>query len=172
MRARQLSFLPPPQLSHGGDIRSGRRKLARPIDVKRPMHVVLRSTRARGSWSMLKRGNKAEIHRIVDETAERFGVRIHRFSNVGNHLHLLISTKTRRGFQSFLRVVTGAVAFVVTGARKGNPVGKFWDQLAFSRVLSWGREFRIAVVYLVKNELEGLGIPRENFVLRPLPGYV
>ncbi len=170
MRARQLSFLPPSPLSFGGDIRAGRRKIARPIDPKRPMHIVLRSIRARGAWSMLKRGNNARIHRLVDETASKYGVRVHRFSNVGNHLHLLVSTKTRRGFQSFLRVLTGAIVFAITGTRKGNPIGRFWDKLAFSRVLSWGREFNLIENYFVKNDLESLGISRAEYVLRPVPG--
>jgi REP element-mobilizing transposase RayT len=169
MRARQLSFLPPSPLSFGGDIRAGRRKIARPIDPKRPMHIVLRSIRARGDWSMLKRGNRARVHQLVDETASKYGVRVHRFSNVGNHLHLLVSTKTRRGFQSFLRVLTGAIAFAITGARKGNPVGRFWDKLAFSRVLSWEREFRAIETYFIKNDLESLGIAREQYILKPFP---
>jgi REP element-mobilizing transposase RayT len=118
---------------------------------------------------MLKRGTRAGVYQLVHETAEKYGVRVHRFSNVGNHLHLLISTKTRRGFQSFLRVLTGAIALLVTGTRKGNPIGKFWDKLAFSRVLCWGREFRVVEVYVVKNELESLGIARGDYVLRPLP---
>ncbi len=118
---------------------------------------------------MLKRGNRARVHQLVDETASKYGLRVHRFSNVGNHLHLLVSTKTRRGFQSFLRVLTGAIAFAITGARKGNPIGKFWDKLAFSRVLSWGREFQRLAHYFIKNDLESLGIARADCLLRPLP---
>jgi hypothetical protein len=170
MRARQLSLLPATPLVHGHDLRKGRRKIARPIDPKRPMHVVLRATQARGEWSMLRRRNKTRIFLLAHEKARRFGVRIYRFSNVGNHLHLLVLPGSREGFQNFLRSTTGAIAFLVTGARKGSGLKRrFWDLLAFSRVVSWGREFNVVSVYFAKNLLESLGIPRLGYVLKPLP---
>ena len=51
---------------------------------------------------------------------------------------------------------------LVTGARKGQAVGKFWDELAFSRILGWGREFERVKSYLTKNILEGLGALDRN----------
>ena len=51
---------------------------------------------------------------------------------------------------------------LVTGARKGHAVGKFWDELAFSRILGWGREFERVKSYLTKNILEGLGALDRN----------
>lgn len=170
-RSRPLSFLPPARIAHGGSLRKGRRKLARPIDVKRPMHLTMRAAQARGSWSMLSRRNKARILILVHDAAGRYGVRVHRFENVGNHLHVLLSTPTRKAFQSFLRVVTGAIAFAVTGTRKGRKLKKrFWDCLAWSRIVNWGREFRRVEIYFMKNLLESLGIPRESYLLKPLPG--
>ena len=46
---------------------------------------------------------------------------------------------------------------LVTGARKGNPVGRFWDQLAYSRVLTWGRQFKVLQNYIAKNTVEAFG---------------
>ena len=85
MRARQLSFLSKVSLEHGGQLRQGRRKIARPIDPKRPLHLVLRSTKARGEWSMLRPQNEHRVRRIVDETASKYSIRLHRYANVGNH---------------------------------------------------------------------------------------
>ena len=170
MRGRQLSFLPPPRLCHGGDIRKGKRKLARPIDPKRPIHVTMRAVQARGEWSMLRKGTKSRIFVLVHEAADKYGVKVHRFENVGNHLHLLVRAPSRREFQSFLRVITGGIAFLVTGTRKGQKLGhRFWDKLAYSRIVSWGREFRAIETYFIKNLLESLGIPREDFWLRLVP---
>lgn len=170
MRTRQLSLLPPTPLAFGHDLRTGRRKIARPIDPKRPMYVVLRASQARGMWSMLHKRNKSRIFLLIHERAEHFGVRIYRFSNVGNHLHLLVLPESRRGFQNFLRSITGTIALLVTGTRKGKELKRrFWDLLAFTRVVSWGREFRAASVYFAKNLLEGLGIPRDGYLLKPLP---
>jgi REP element-mobilizing transposase RayT len=169
-RVRQLSLLPPTPLSHGGDLRQGKRKIARPVDPNRPIHIVLRATRARGEWSMLHRRNKARIFLLIHQKAERFDVKIYRFSNVGNHLHILALPGSRDGFQNFLRASTGAIAFWVTGAKKGQPLrARFWDLLAFTRVLSWGREFMSVKNYFVKNLLKSVGISRGEYVLKPLP---
>ncbi len=54
---KQQSFLPKLPTAHGGDLRNGRRKVARPFSHKNAIHVVLRSHRARGRWSMLARAN-------------------------------------------------------------------------------------------------------------------
>lgn len=119
---------------------------------------------------MLHKRNKSKIFLLTNEQARHFGVRIYRFSNVGNHLHLLVLPGSRKGFQNFLRSITGSIALLVTGTRKGNELERrFWDLLAFTRVLSWGREFRIVSIYFVKNLLESLGIPRNGYVLKPLP---
>jgi len=119
---------------------------------------------------MLHRRNKSKIFLLTNEQARHFGVRIYRFSNVGNHLHLLVLPGSRKGFQNFLRSITGSIALLVTGTHKGNELKRrFWDLLAFTRVLTWGREFQIVSIYFVKNLLESLGIPRNSYVFKPLP---
>jgi len=170
-RARQLSFLPKPLLCHGGELRKGKRKIARPLDPKRPMHIVMRATQARGAWSLLNKRNKARVFVTVHETAERFGVRIDRFANVGHHLHILVLPGSRTGFQNFLRSAAGSIAFFVTGAKKGQALGsRFWDLLAFTRVIEWGREFKTVGTYFAKNLLESLDFSRAEYLLKPLPG--
>jgi REP element-mobilizing transposase RayT len=146
-------------LEHGGSLRKGQRKIRRPFDSKRPLHLVLRSSKAKGAWSFLAPMNKLWIEILIPELATRFGVKVYRFSNSGNHLHLLINAPSRRAFQSYLRSLSGLLARKITHARKGHPIigGKFWDELAFTKVLSWGREFLNAQAYLVKNAIEGLG---------------
>ena len=105
---------------------------------------------------MLCSEHKMRVERLVQRTSARHGVRVYRFSNVGNHLHLLVRARTRQGFQNFLRVVAAQVAAIITGARKGAPKGKFWDALAYSRVVSWGREFKKLQAYLSRSLLEGM----------------
>jgi REP element-mobilizing transposase RayT len=157
-RPSQLSFLPKIRLDHGGDLGKGKRKIARPFDPKRPLHVVLRSSRAQGKWSFLHPSHSKQVQQMIQETAQRHGIRIYRLANVGNHLHLLLSSKRKQDFQAFLRVIAGAIASWVTGAKKSNPVGRFWDQLAYSRIVSWGREFRTIHAYLIKNLFEAAGL--------------
>lgn len=171
-KPKQQSFWKEPPKEHGGDFRAGKRKTARPIATKRLMLVTVRSTRARGAWSLLKFEREIESH--MNKTAKRFRVRVYRMVNVGNHLHLVLKAGRREDFQNFLRVFTQAVMFLVTKARKGNPVGKFWNLLAWSRVVSWGRDWHGVKRYIEKNRFEAAGVPREFvdewFKILPRPG--
>jgi hypothetical protein len=179
---KHLSFLPRIGLSqstaHGGDIGRGKRKIARPFDPRRPMHLVLRSSRATGEWSFLRPRHRDRVDRLIARIAAKYGIRVHLFANVGNHLHLLVSMDLqkvnrtgalprigqthwaldRTRFSSFLRELAGAIAFAVTGAGKTRPVGRFWDGLAFSRVLHWGRDLESARRYAMKNLFEAAGL--------------
>jgi hypothetical protein len=126
------------------------------MDPRRPLHLVLRSSRAKGSWSLHVHERKARL--LTHRLAARFHVRVYRLANSGNHLHLLVKAPTREASQNYLRALAGMLARAVTGARKGRPVGKFWDHLAFSRVVAWGRDFLRTRGYLVINELEAVGM--------------
>jgi REP element-mobilizing transposase RayT len=160
MRPHQLSFLPRTPTEHGGNLHQGKRKTARPIAPKLPIHLVLRSSRARGAWSLLHSRNVGHVRRIVDTSARKYGVRVYRYANVGNHIHLLIQPRTKTAFRGFLREVSGRIASLVTGARKSHPVGngRFWDFLAYTRIMSWGRDFNDVEKYFVKNLFEAAGL--------------
>lgn len=137
--------------AHGGRFSLRARKTRRWVSTSKTMHIVLRSNRAVGPWSMLQRKHRARIRHLVWDTAARCGVKIHGFQNVGNHLHIHVRAPTRVGWQYFLRVFPQRVMFAVTGAKKGNPKGRFWALLAFSRVVEWGREHKTLRKYLNKN---------------------
>jgi REP element-mobilizing transposase RayT len=145
-------------LEHGGDVRVGKRKIARPLDVKRPLHIVLRSSRAKREWSMLRPALASRIAHTARRLARRHDVRLYRYANVGNHIHILGQVRKRGAFQAFLRGFAGVAARIVTGARQGKPVGRFWDRLAYTRIVSWGREYRAVRAYVKQNEQEALGL--------------
>jgi REP element-mobilizing transposase RayT len=129
------------------------------MDPKQAMHIVLRSSRARGKWSMLHPRVQSHVDEAAQRIAERHGVRIYRYANVGNHLHLLVRSRTRTAFKSFLRDLSGTIALIVTGAKKTSPLeGRFWDNLAYTRIVSWGREFKNLELYFIKNLFEAAGL--------------
>lgn len=74
-RQTQLSFKHAPafrkhfRTEHGGSLYKGRRKETRPLASKRPMHVVFRSSRARGAWSFLHSDNRASVEKLARDTA-------------------------------------------------------------------------------------------------------
>src|SRR4051812_15762085 len=157
MRPRQLSFLPKPKREYGGEASKGKRKIQRPFDPDRPLHLSLRASGARGQRSMLKFELKNAIHDILSRICDKRRIRVYRYANVGNHLHLLVKAKSRRDFQAFLREFAGAVAVAVTGAAKGRPQ-KFWDHVAWSTVVEWGRQFQNVKRYILLNLMETSGL--------------
>jgi REP element-mobilizing transposase RayT len=168
MRPKQLSFATvtsstakgrafTPRTKHGGGLNQGQRKLARPIDTRKPLHVVFRSERARGEWSLNRLRHAEKIEKLVKSLGRRHHVQIMQYANAGNHLHMVVRAKDRDEFKRFSKTLTGLVARLVTGAKKGNPMGKFWDSLFFSRVIEWGRAVVNAKDYVLQNMLETEG---------------
>ncbi len=158
--------------SHGGELARGKRKTARPIDPKQALHVVLRSSKARGQHSMLHPKHCDRIHELTVKTAKRLGVRLYRYANVGNHIHLLIRVPSRLVWRRFMRELAGGIALIVTGAKKGdalspNESGRgFWDHLVFTRIVSFGRDFKNMGRYLIKNLFESAGVPMRRLLAR------
>jgi REP element-mobilizing transposase RayT len=123
------------------------------VSTRRPMHLVLTSHRARGPWSLRK--HDRTVREVLRRMARRFEVRIYDFANVGSHLHLVLRARRREAFQGFLRSFAGIVARRVTGARRARPIGPFFDGLAWSRVVSWGRDYWGLRHYVFRNQIEG-----------------
>lgn len=182
VRAKSDSFLPgfnkAASASHGGELARGKRKTYRPIDPKQALHVVLRSSKARGSLSMLHPKHRNHIERFVQKTARHWGIKLYRFANVGNHIHLLIQVPTREAWKSFSRELSGGIAQIVTGAQKGSALSRsqdnsipasakrgFWDDLVFTRIVSFGRDFNGMAKYLIKNLFESAGVPMKQLLL-------
>jgi REP element-mobilizing transposase RayT len=115
---------------------------------------------------MLKIERKWRIHQLLMRISARRQVKLYRFANVGNHLHLLVQARTRSDFQAFLREFAGAVAMSMTNAAKGRP-RKFWDGLAWSLVVNWGRQFKNVASYIMLNVLESSGL-RDRAILAKL----
>ncbi|MBS1970306.1 MAG: transposase [Bdellovibrionales bacterium] len=121
--------------THGGVDSKGRRKEYRPLSEKKWIHLTLKSEKAKGPWSFLTPKNQQIIREILKSKSKKWGVQIAEVVNVGNHLHIKLKFKYREGFQNFLRSVTALIARKITNARRGHAAGKFWQGLAFTRVI-------------------------------------
>lgn len=165
MRGKQAELFPRPKqnrIAYGGEASRGKRKVARPFDPKQAIHAVFRAEGAkRGTaWSMHCRRHKGLIYLTAWKIADDCGVRIYRMVNVGNHLHIVLKSRSKRAFQKFLRVFAGRVAVLVTGARRGLPIAqnkKFWTFPVYTKIITWGRHFRLLDAYMRKNLREAEG---------------
>ena len=140
------------RIAYGG-VTKGKRKVFRPLDRKRPLHISVKSSHAVGKRSIVF--NKLKVAELIEAKAKKYQIKIHGLELMKNHIHLAVSFKSRELVQKFMRVVFGLIARLLTGARKGKAFGKrFWDQLVFTRIVNGRRDFSRLMDYFFKNEIE------------------
>jgi putative transposase len=175
---KSSTFIRKTRKEHGGSLAVGKRRRTRPLNLKLSHHITLKSHHAIGSRSLFR--YKRLLLSLIKKNSLRFKIKVYEYSIQGNHIHLLLKAQSREGLQNFFRVfaghsaqqilkscplkaATGSAANKVTGTRAGLGGCKknrrqFWSYLLYSRVVSWGREFRTVVAYIQKNTLELLQI--------------
>ncbi len=163
----QLRLLFAENKSYGGTLRKTRkgRRGPRPLSTKTSMHLVLRSSKAKGSWSFLKPQNRTQLIQILKKFATKYGIRIISIANVGNHLHLHLKLGSRYTYKPFIRAITGAIAMAVTQTSRWKKLktktsDRFWDYRPFTRVIESLTAFLNLRDYLKINKLEGEGFSR------------
>jgi REP element-mobilizing transposase RayT len=175
MQKQNSFFKANPRKEHGGSFSYRKRRAKRILSIKNPLHVTLRSEFAYGARSLLK--HQPSINHIAKKFSKRFGVKIYRQAICGNHIHLLIKGQSRIGLQNFFRVFAGHTAqgilrnFPIKPSERRQRGGAsmselnqgclknrrmFWDLLVYTRIVSWGREFRTVDRYVIQNTLEAL----------------
>ena len=133
---------------------------ARPMAVRTPIHVVLRSPIAKAHLSLLFFDK--EIRRILKKQGDRAGVKVYDFANAGNHLHFVCTVSRIEGWKTFIRAFSGLVARLVLKAERGAAVGaKFWQGRPWTRILTWGRAYRVVRSYIALNKTEAFGFSRK-----------
>jgi REP element-mobilizing transposase RayT len=177
---KQLQLLPEEKIrkEHGGSLGLGRRRRRRPMNIKTPLHLVLRSDFAYDGRSLMR--HRPLIQKILKKAQIRFGIRIYEQAIVSNHIHLLVKGSDRQSLQNFFRVVAGHIAQGIlrdfpilpsekprrggapgnkdTKAKTRETENKFWQVRIYSRIVSWGRDYFAAKRYVLNNTLEALGL--------------
>ncbi|MFZ4405071.1 MAG: hypothetical protein ACOYOK_13290 [Pseudobdellovibrionaceae bacterium] len=148
--------------NHGGQLSKGKAKRKRPLAPNTWMHFVFKSSVAKGAFSLLNPRHRFAIQKLIQQQARQHFVIIKDGVNMGNHLHLQIKFKNPDLLRRFLRIITGRIAMLVTGARKGRSVTqilkrkavRFWDELCYSRIVKSSFEVRQLSGYLQANRIE------------------
>lgn len=160
-KSKQLTFsqksVRTEKSEHGGSIK-GSRKRKRPVGVRSTMHLVLKSSQAKGTWSFGK--HELKIREILQRFAGKNHIQILSAAYVGNHIHLHMRVKRRDLFRSFIRATSAAIMMKVTGYSRWNPSPEgfqFWDTRPFSRIVSSWTEFLNLKAYIEINQWEGIG---------------
>ncbi len=135
--SHQLDLFPKANVAYvfGGASTLGKRKVARTILPNKWIHLCLKSQKAVGVLSLLHPRVREKIESLIRQKAKKFFVELNSAVNMGNHFHLKIRVIRKDDFIKFLKSITGLIARIVTGAKKGVKFGKFWDAIAYTRVL-------------------------------------
>lgn len=156
----QLSFYKK-EISFGGALLKGANaRVPRPLSSKNFLHIVLKSDVAikTETTDLRLTSKKAKVIEIIKGRAGDFGVRIHSKAIASNHIHLLISFKSRKKYFQWIRRLTGLIARLMLKAEKGNPSKiSFWSHRPFTRIVFWGRDFKTMSAYITRNVLEAIG---------------
>ena len=151
---------------YGCELRKTRegRATARPLSYRDTMHVVLRSSKAKGEWSFRKAKHRKNILRLVEKFSVMYDVHVLSMANVGNHLHFHVKLVSRDAYKAFIRAISGAIVMTVTGTsrwkKSATEKSKFWDLRPYSRIVLSLRQFLTLKDYIAENQLEGQGIRR------------
>lgn len=70
--------------------------------------------------------NKLKMDKLVATVSKRFNVKIMKYTNVGNHLHLVVKLPSegmtsRRHYTKWIRLLTSRIAFEIGGSKKVIP---------------------------------------------------
>ncbi len=181
-RNSQLAFFKPSRRFFGGRLLHRKRRTHRPLSSKESIHLVLRtswigcgSPGQQRSNAITSRQNKAAIQEILNQRSRQFGVRIYRRALQSNHIHLILKITNRDLYKKFVRTISGLIASQVMKNQsfevfKNSLAGDaprtteiqglgqhFWQFRPFSRLVTWGRDFKTCCGYLELNQLEALG---------------
>ena len=153
------------RLEFGGELsKRSKFRTARPFSSKDTMHMVLKSSAATGKFSLGNSKNLEVVNRIVHRHCAKYGVKLLKYSNNFNHLHLHLKFASRALYLKFVRSLTASIAMAVTGASKlislKEILGakKFWDYRPFTRIVRSVRAYKTIQNYILLNQLEASGI--------------
>ena len=105
--------------------------------------------------------------------ARRFGVRIYRIELSPGRIRLALKCTDRKKVSDFFRVFAGRTAVVVSGAKKNQKrIGKFWNELCWTKLIAWGRDFGELIRTFLPSESgestaffeTGFKIPESGFI--------
>jgi len=152
MRQASFGFLKDYKKEFGGALLQGKRKSARPLSTKQPIHVVLKSTHSRPFHP-----NSRKLEKIFRTQAQKYGIKIYDLALNWSHIHALITIPSRQAYLAFIRTLTAAIVMAISKLT-GQSLKGLFNLRPFTRILSWGREFASVRGYLELNQMEALGL--------------
>jgi REP element-mobilizing transposase RayT len=125
----------------GSLLKAGKRKAARPLDLSAPIHLVLKSD---DQVSMIE--NFGVIKTQFGILSQKFGVRIYGLAVHEDHIHGLVKFPNRTIYRGWIRALSGTLTRKVPGLK--------WKLRPYTRILTWGQQFKKVRTYIAMNQSE------------------
>lgn len=154
MRQLQMGFLNDYKKEFGGLLLVGKRKTARPLSTKAPIHLVIKSYHK----SLFNPGNFL-LEKLIKNQAQNFNIKIYDFALNWSHIHLVIRLRHRSDYVKFIRFLASLLAQKIRSAKK---LEKIFTLRPYTRILTWGRQFKKVLEYQILNQLEA-----RHLIVRP-----
>lgn len=155
MRQIGFGFLRDYKKEFGGSLLEGKRKTKRPLSTKHPLHLILKS-----SCSGVFNPGNFSLEKLIRSQAKKFGIKIYDLALNWSHIHFILKIESRTDYNKFIRSLTAILAKRI---RKLKPhLEVIFNLRPFTRILSWGRDFKRGLEYIILNQLEAFGFIRRD----------
>jgi REP element-mobilizing transposase RayT len=152
MRQLQMAFANDYKKEFGGSLLTGKRKTARPIAVKTPMHLILKTTKL----SPFNPTNY-KLEKIIKQFALRYKITIYDYSLNWSHIHITMKLPSRAAYFAFIKTVTAALINYLSKAL-GKDLRGLFDLRPFTKIITCKKQFENAIHYMELNQQEALGL--------------
>lgn len=128
-------------------LRKAKHRTSRPITSKSPMHLVLKSSKAKGSWSFLHVHHQKKLRLMILQYGRKYRIKIRELSFANEVIHMLIAIRSKNDYLKFIRTITCAIAMKISKMnrlshrdKKTKSKLKFWDFRPLTTVAEsrWG----------------------------------
>lgn len=150
MKQVHFGFINNYRAEFGGSLlKKGGRKTQRPLSTKCPIHLVLKSSER---FRLFNPRNK-QVDLLLRRQAARFQIQIFDFAVNWSHIHLLIQIPDRKNYVAFIRSFTAQLVRLFA-QHMAYPLKGLFELRPYTKILSWGRQFKNAFQYQKLNQLE------------------
>jgi len=156
MRQASFGFTKNFPKEFGGSLLLGKRKEARPLSTKHPIFMTLKSTHT----SFFNPSTRS-LERVIRDHAAKYQIKIHELSLNWTHIHFAISIPSKENYLAFIRTLTAEIVRLLSKALGKNLKGLF-DLRPHTRIVSWGRELKAVLNYIILNQMEAWGLIRRD----------
>ena len=128
--------------THGGSKAKGKRKTLRPLSTKQPIHLILK---ANNPFQLLR--NRESVEQPIQKYSRKFGITIYELAVQADHIHLSIKIPSRDLYRRWIRAITAVLTLKMKKLK--------WLLPPFTRIGTWGRDFKRLGHYIQNNKNDG-----------------